>query len=155
MIELNISKRNKLNAESRWKKIQYQEEQYIKNNKNKFLNLKSRLFGYLAGDGNILIGNGISNFHHTVRFFPDHESMIQPFCKAFDKIYNKIPKVKKLQNHYLLSVDSKIVVKDIINSAKFGVLNWKVPHGLLYNKENKKEWLRAFLIVKAMLVKTT
>lgn len=119
-------------------------KKYIENNKNKYLNLKSRLFGYLAGDGNILIGNRISNFHHTVRFFPDHKSLIKPFCEAFDKVYNKKPKVKELQNHYFLYVDSKIVVQDIINSAKFGVLNWKIPHEMLYNEENKKEWLKAF-----------
>ncbi len=141
---MKFSKRNKLNVESRWRKIQEKEKKYIQYNKNKYLHLKARLFGYLAGDGNILIGNRISNFHHTVRFYPDHKSMIKPFCEAFVKVYNKLPKIKKLNTHYFLSVDSKVIVRDIIDNAKFGILNWEVPFNILINKNNKKEWLRAF-----------
>lgn len=150
---MKFSKRNKLNVESRWRKIQDKEKKYIQDNKGRYLYLKARLFGYLAGDGNILIGNKISNFHHTVRFYPDYKSMIKPFCEAFYKVYGKIPKVKRLHNHYFLHIDSKTIVLDIINSAKLGILNWEVPYEILHNKKCKKEWLRAFFDCEAYVGK--
>ena len=141
---MKISKRNRANVQSRWRKIQKKEIEYIEDNKKKYLYLKARLFGYLAGDGNILIGNKTSNFHHTVRFYPDHESILKPYCEAFIKIYKKTPKITKLKNHYFLSVDSKIIVKDIIKYGKFGVIKWNIPYKILKNKQGKIEWLRAF-----------
>ena len=150
---MKFSQINKLKAISRWRKIQEKEKKYIQDNKNEYLYLKARLFGYLAGDGNILIGNKISNFHHTMRFYPDHKSMIRPFCEAFYKVYGKIPKLKKLYNYYFLYVDSKVIVLDITNSAEFGVLNWKVPYKILNNKKSKREWLRAFFDCEAYVGK--
>jgi hypothetical protein len=150
---MKFSKRNKLNVESRWRKIQEKDKKYIQYNKNRYLHLKARLFGYLAGDGNILIGNRINNFHHTVRFYPDHKSMVEAFCEAFIKVYGKTPAIKKLHNHYFVYMDSKIIVQDIMLSAKFGTSNWQVPYKILYNKECKKEWLRAFFDCEAYVGK--
>ncbi len=150
---MNLSKINKLKAKARWRKIQEKEKKCIQNNKNKYLHLKARLLGYLAGDGNILIGNKISNFHHTIRFYPDHKSMIIPFCEAFSKVYGKTPKVKKLHNYYFVHIDSKVIVRDIINSAKLGVLNWEIPYKILDNKNCRKEWVKAFFDCEAYVSK--
>lgn len=141
---MKFSMRNKLNSISRWNKIQNKERKYIESHKDQYLHLKSRLFGFLAGDGNILIGNRRTNFHHSVRFFPDHESLIAPYCEAFLKVYNKQPKIQKLKNHYLLNIDSKVVVQDIVKDIDFGLLKWNVPRKILIKDNHKIEWLKAF-----------
>lgn len=150
---MDITNRNKLNVQSRWRKIQQVEKQYIERNAHKYPYLKARIFGYLAGDGNIYIGKTKSNQHHSARFFPDHYSLLEPFCKAFELVYGRVPLVYKSQNFYRVTIDSKIIVQDIINQANFGVKNWKVPFNLLIDKLSKQEWLRAFFDCEAYVCK--
>lgn len=137
------------NVYFRWSKTQKKEREFISKNKGKYSILKARLLGYLAGDGNILVGNGKNNFHHTVRFFPDHESMISPYCESCLKLYNKVPKIQKLKNHHYLGIDSKMMVLDLLEEAKFGVEKWEVPFSTLETEDHKKEWLKAFFDCEA------
>ena len=133
---------------SRWTKVQEEEKRIIESNKRN-LHYKSRLFGFLAGDGNVFIGKTKSNCHHTIRFFPDHDSLIGPFCESLYKVYGKIPSIKKLHNMYWIVLDSKIVVQDIIKSASFGVKNWRMPYELFADRLCEAEWLRAFFDCEA------
>ncbi|MBI2141599.1 hypothetical protein HYU16_04205 [Candidatus Woesearchaeota archaeon] len=141
---MNIATRNKLNIISRWKKIQEKEKHYIEQVGTQHIHLKARILGYLAGDGNIYIGKTIHNRHYSIRFFPDHSSLLEPFCEAFVKVYNKAPIIKQLKNKYCVTVDSKTVLFNIISSARFGVVKWEVPFAFLSNEQSKIEWLRAF-----------
>ena len=97
---MEISSINKKNVQSRWDRIQAQEQAYIIKNKENYTLERAMLMGFLAGDGNVPIGNKVSNFHHTIRFFPDHASLIEPFCNATKKIFNKVPKIKKLNGFF-------------------------------------------------------
>jgi|SRR3989344_4614321 len=146
---MDIAERNELNVESRWRKIQKAEKQHIERNVNKNAHLKARIFGYLAGDGNIYVGRTKSNKHHSARFFPDHHSLLEPFCKAFEIVYGKAPLVYKLPNFYCVTIDSKVIIQDIIKQADFGVTRWRVPFNILVNRIAKKEWLRAFFDCEA------
>ena len=139
---MNLNKRNKNNVISRWKKVHKEEEKYIKKNKSKTKHLRARLCGFLAGDGNILVAGKGKNKHNTVRFFPDHSSLIKSFEEAILKTYNRSIKIKEKKNHYFITVDSKPIVKDILSLAKFGTYDWNIPEKLATLE--KIEWLRAF-----------
>ena len=150
---MDISKRNKLNIESRWRKIQNKEKRYIERNAERYPYLKARIFGYLAGDGNIYEGKTKTNRHNSARFFPDHPSLLKPFCNAFKLVYRKRPLVYKKTNFYCVTVDSKIIIQDIIIQARFSVKRWRVPFNLLIDDFAKKEWLRAFFDCEAYICK--
>ncbi len=151
--KMDIKTRNKLNVISRWKKLQYNEQEYIECTGKHYQHLKARILGYLAGDGNIYIGKTSKNRHHSIRFFPDHSSLLKPYCEAFSKVYNKTPIIKPLSNKYCVTVDSKIVVLNMTSSASFGLFNWEVPIIFLKDKRSKKEWLRAFFDAEAYVGK--
>lgn len=142
-----IKIRNILAARSRWNKVHIKEEQYIKNHHN--IHLKARIFGYIAGDGNISIrvSQG-GKEHHDIRFFPDHESLIKVFCEAFKKVYNREPIIKTDKKFYRLRVYSKPIVLDMLKYAKFGLHKWTVP-SFLKDKKSKIEWIRAFFDAEA------
>lgn len=144
---MDFSERNRNNVISRWRKIHQKDILFI--NKNKFLNLKSRIFGFMAGDGNILLDNGSTCRHNTIRFFPDHLSMVKSFEDAMLKVYNKKPKIKKRINHFEVTLDSKPVVKDLLKYGKFGVSKWNIPPIVFNSKENEIEWLKAYFDCEA------
>ena len=76
---MSIQERNKKVAISRWKKHHENEKKNIKDIKH----LKARILGYLAGDGNISVRNiNGKELHHTIKFFPNHLSLIVPFNEA-------------------------------------------------------------------------
>jgi len=143
---------NKLIAISRWKKVHENEERFIKSNSIHNNYLKMRLLGYLAGDGYVSVREDKTGPHYGIKFFPDHESLIKPFIEASQKAYNKTPIVKKLKNHYMLSVYSKSMVLDILKEGDLRSLAWRLPKKF-NNKEGKKEWLRAFFDSEASVVK--
>jgi len=145
----DISTRNRLRINNYWQTIQSKEKNYLIKYSDKYKYLKARIFGYLAGDGNVYVGNTEKNKNFTVRFFPDHKSLIEPYVEAFISVYNKNPKVKKLNNYYSLRVDSKIIVEDILKTSQFGVNKWEVPKFVLNDDDCKVEWLRAFFDAEA------
>lgn len=147
------SKSNKLIAISRWRKILDKEKEFISKNSVKNKYLKARLLGYLAGDGNVSIRrDNKGTIHHEIRFFPDHESLIRPFVEAFEKVYNKTPVLKKLKNHYILRIYSKVSVLDILKSGDLSTLSWSIPLDII-DKQSKKEWLSAFFDSEAYVGK--
>jgi intein/homing endonuclease len=146
---MNLAKRNRNNAISRWQKIHSQEQKYIDENKDKTKHLKARLLGYIAGDGNILVSGKGKCTHNTLRFYPDHESLIPPFEEAIIKAYNKKLKIRRYSNYFYIWIDSKPLVNDILSFSKLGTLDWELPKKLLKNNKNKIEWLRAFFDAEA------
>jgi len=139
---MNLSERNKINILCRWKKQHEKELNWIKSQKNTDF-LKARICGYLAGDGNISIRKEKSSTktHYEIRFFPDHASLIKPYMNAFEKTYNKTPSIFKENNHYVLRINSKIVVYDLLSLCSFGLKSWSIP--TFDSKKCKIEWLRA------------
>ena len=150
---MNMTNRNRLNVASRWDKIQQKEKEYLMLNGSKYMYLKARLFGFIAGDGNITLDDKLRNRHNTIKFFHDHHSLLQPFSEALLKVYNKVPHIKKFDKYYYLTADSKVAVQDMVNTAEFGVKKWRVPYKILIDKECKKEWLRAFFDCEAYVGK--
>ena len=109
---------------------------------NDFPHLKSRILGYLAGDGSILTGKNIGR--NVIKFFPDDESIIDSYKEAFLKVYDKEPKIFPLKNFYCLVVYSKPISRDLLNCGELSTSNWNIPNFVLNSNENKVEWLRAF-----------
>jgi len=145
---MNRSQHNKLVAISRWKKVQEKETDFVRKNSVQNRHLKMRLLGYLAGDGYVAARK--DGVHHMIRFFPDHESLIKPFAEASQIVYNKNPTIKKLKNHYQLSIYSKVAVLDLLEGGDLRSLAWRVPD--FNNKQEKVEWLRAFFDSEASVV---
>lgn len=144
---------NKLVAISRWRKIQEREKKFIRKNSISNNYLKMRLLGYLAGDGYVSVREDRTGIHHEIKFFPDHKSLIKPFVEASQKVYNKTPIVKKLKNHYMLRVYSKVMVLDILKEGDLRSHVWELPKNF-NNKEEKREWLRAFFDSEASVTKS-
>lgn len=148
---MNISERNKQNIKVRWEKIHQKDIDYIK--QNKFLELKSRICGFIAGDGNILVSNGTTCTHNTLRFFPDHISMVNAFEEAMIKLYNRKPKIKDKGTYFWVTLDSKPIVHDLLKIGKFGKLKWAIPKLVFKSYKNKIEWLRSFFDCEAHIHK--
>ncbi len=146
---MSLAERNKKNIISRWRKAHLQDREYIRENGNKNLHLKSRLLGYIAGDGNILVSGKGKCTHNTLRFYPDHESLITPYEEAIKTIYNKKSKIKKEKNYYSLTIDSKPLIEDITSICYLDTHNWKIPNFVLKEKINQIEWIKAFFDAEA------
>ncbi len=142
----NFSIRNRKAAISRWNKIKQRISANLASmNKRQYVKYKSRLMGFLSGDGGVYVRkekNG--RLHHDIVFFPDHKSMVPLFVEAFKLLYLKKPKTKIMKNFYQVRVQSKNACDDLLKDGKFKTLEWNVPREFLFNKESKAEWLRAF-----------
>ena len=139
LLTMNINERNRNNVISRWEKIHSLERKNI-NFDSKYL---SRLCGFLAGDG-CLTGS-----RKSIRFFPDDESLIEPYIEAMKIIYNKEPKTKIKLNHFELSITSKVIFEDLSRISTFGMKKWGVPFNLFNSESDMIEWLRAFFDAEA------
>ncbi len=138
---MDFSERNKKVAIARWKNFHKKQLEYLNNSKN---HLRARLFGFIAGDGNI----NLRKNHPYIRCYPDHESLLSGLVKTFEQVYGVKPRVKKLNNYFVASVYSKIAVNDFLNSGIFGTYKWKLPNNLV-DSLSKKEWLRSFFDAEA------
>jgi len=150
---MDVSERNRNNVLIRWNRKHKADVDYIKNQENRFSDLKSRICAFLAGDGNILSDNGLTCRHNTIRFFPDHISLVKSFEEALLKVYNKRPKIIKKNNYFFITLDSKPVVLDLLSYCNFGKMNWKIPSFVFNSTKNKIEWLRAFFDCEAYVHK--
>jgi intein/homing endonuclease len=141
---MNIRERNRKVAISRWSKVHDLEKKILeKNSKNNFL--KARLCGFLAGDGSLMVRRDNNNdLHYVLRFFPDHESIIESFIECLENVYGKTPITKRNYNHDGIVCYSKTVVEDLMSVGKFGITNWRVPFKILKDDKSKIEWLKAF-----------
>ncbi len=127
------------NVSVRWEKRYSLEKSLISTNRDD-IKYKARLCGYLAGDGRIFYKE---DYHHyAISFYPDHESIVRSYMDAFQRFYNKKPSVKKLNNFFYVSCNSKAIFYDLINTIDFGVRKWRAPYKILYNEINTAEWLR-------------
>jgi len=108
----------------------------------------------LAGDGHVAIRREpiSGKVHHSIRFYPDHASLIGPFQSAFIQVYNKPLRLIRHKNFYELRTDSKVIVNDLMSFSEFGISTWKVP-GIKDNK-SKKEWVRAFFDAEGYVCKS-
>jgi intein/homing endonuclease len=143
-----LSKRNKKVAISRWEREHNKCYNYIKSisKTKKFKILKSRLLGFLAGDGCVHISKekNKTTTHHVVSFYPDHMSMIKPYVETLNYLYKKNPRIKNEGNYYSIWIYSKPACIDLLKTCKLGTLKWNVPFEFFDSIQTKKEWLRAF-----------
>lgn len=138
---MNLRERNLKNVISRWKKQHEKELSWIKSHDNTDI-FRARICGYLAGDGSVSIRKEINGkAHNEIRFFPDHESLIRPYLDAFERAYNKTPKILKKKNFYEIRINSKIVVYDLLKLCTFGLTSWTIPN--FDSLKCKIEWLRS------------
>lgn len=145
----NFSKRNRNIVVFRWKKEEQKYNLHLKKilKSKTYKIFKSRLLGFLAGDGSVSIRREKkkkTSVHHDISFYPDHHSMIGPFIEAFTYLYLKKPTVKNMKNHYSVRVSSKQACLDLLRTSNFGTLYWQVPLNFLNLTKYKIEWLRAF-----------
>ena len=135
-----IQERNRNNIISRWDKIHRIERgKIIHDSKH-----KSRICGFLAGDGNILM-----NGRYWLRLFPDDESLISPLLDSFSKVYDKKLTIKDHGKFYTLSLHSKVVCEDLNNYCKFGTYCWNIPFNLFESDKDVSEWLKSFFDAEA------
>ena len=164
MINMAFNKNKKLSeigkkgAIIRWNKEQNKSKNHLKkiSKSNKYVVLKARLLGFLAGDGNIDIRyekNVKKKKHHDISFYPDHNSMIGPYIEAFTYLYLKKPTIRKKKNYYSVRISSKTACLDLIKTADFGIYKWRVPYHFLDTKESRIEWLKAFFDCEASVSK--
>ncbi|HDQ59877.1 MAG TPA: hypothetical protein ENN30_01640 [Candidatus Woesearchaeota archaeon] len=156
-------KAGKLGAEARWKghtkkqktKERKQHPVPPKNQENSLL--RSRLCGYLSGDGGVYIRKEKHRkaTHYDISFYPDHESLIPPFVDAFENLYGKKPKVKCLGNYYSVHVCSKLACEDLVSITSFGTLSWVAPHKILDSVDAKREWLKTYFDSEAHVSKNS
>ena len=141
---MSVSKRNHNIVLARWRTVYEKERFYIEHSRLSTAHLKARICGYLAGDGNVAVRRerDPSKVHHTIRFYPDHKSLIRPFNEAFFKVYNKKLKVTDYGSFFYLRGDSKAVVEDLLSFCSFGINGWRTPKPM--DRKSKAEWLRAF-----------
>ena len=138
---MNFRERNLKNVISRWKRQHEKELSWIKSHSNTDI-FRARICGYLAGDGGVSIRKETTGkVHNEIRFFPDHESLIEPYLEAFEKAYNKVPKTLKKKNFYEIRINSKIIVYDLLKLCTFGLNSWTIP--IFSNPKCKIEWLRS------------
>jgi len=153
---MDLSELNRMKIKARWKKVHDTEMAYQKVHIPKNLHLKSRIHGYLCGDGCVSCRDERENgkMHYDLRFYPDHESMILPFVEAFRRVYGKTPSVKIRRNHFCVMITSITAVKDLLREGSFFSTEWSVPDWIMTNKEYAREWLRAFFDSEAYAGKT-
>jgi hypothetical protein len=149
---MNLSERNKKVAISRWSKLHKLETDTI-SNKTEHLILKSKICGFLAGDGSVQIRKEKSFYHYQIDFFPDDEFMLQNYLMAIKKIYKKTPLVRRRDNVYVVRITSKVIVTDLKKITSFGLRNWTLPESLFNTKGTKEAWLRAFFSAEAYVDK--
>jgi len=152
MTQTKISQRNQKVAINRWKTIHTKEIDRLKNIENvpKYKLLKSKLMGYLVGDGGVYIRlEKRGNVHCSISFYPDDELMLNTFISAFNEYYNKIPTIKNLDTYYTVRCESKVIVEDLMKTAKYDALNWTIPLDYLETEEMIIEWIRAYFDCEA------
>lgn len=141
---MGINERNRKNIISRWNKVHKKQIEWLSSVKNAD-ELRSLILGYLAGDGHIAIRkeNNTDKMHYDLGFYPDHESLIEPFISAFKKLYNKTLNAKKRKNFFEIRITSKVIVNDLLSLGALGTHSWRVPK--LKNNKCKINWLKGML----------
>jgi len=145
---MNISKRNKKVAISRWKKKHSEERNNIRHDKEALL-LKASICGFLAGDGSVQRRKEKNFYHHQIDFFPDDKKMMNTYIKQIESVYNKTPSIREHKGFYSVRFTSKVIYDDIIQFSNFGLKNWNFPESLFNITGAKENWLRSFFSAEA------
>ncbi len=150
-----LSEINRLKVINRWKKVHSKELAYIQKNENAALHLKARIFGYLAGDGHVGLRKERKSgkMHGDIAFYPDHKSMIEPFCYAFRKVYGKKAHIRDLGRYYCVRFNSVVCAKSLLDSGSFSTYSWSVPDWIYESREYSREWIRGFFDSEACVGK--
>jgi len=106
---------------------------------------KSRLCGFLAADGSVIIRKeaGTNRFHYDVQFYPDHYTLVKLYEEAFKAVYGKELNIKQKHNFFFVRASSKFAAQNLASLANFNSKNWTIPK-FLKTKELKKVWLKAY-----------
>jgi len=150
---MNISKRNKKVAISRWNAIHTKEKEKIPKDTNSLL-IKAAICGFLAGDGSVQKRKEKNYYHHQIDFFPDDKIMMHTYMAQIKLLYGKTPSIRKKNKFYSVRISSKTIYEDLINYANFGLKNWTLPHNLFKLKGTKQNWLRGFFSAEAYVNKS-
>ena len=151
---MNRSVQNKNVAIARWQNIYARETLRIHENTAKNPELKARLIGYLMGDGSVTVrkeANG--TIHYQMGFYPDDPEMRKSFLRAFTKIYDRKPRVRRLQGHYSVRIESKPIVCDLLSYGSFRSLEWKISRQITESTSSTVEFLRAIFDSEAYVGK--
>ncbi len=130
------------------KKLSILENNLKKKKSAKYLELKARVCGYLAGDGSIFKRRNASlnSFRYDIAFYPDNLEMAESFNQAFYKLYDRRFKIRKhkFKKYYKLKGCHQVAYFDLTKITKFGTHDWRVPFDFLKTNPMKVEWLKAF-----------
>ncbi|MCX6742287.1 MAG: hypothetical protein NTX24_03895 [Candidatus Pacearchaeota archaeon] len=140
---MDLSKRNRKVAISRWKKVIDKEKREISSDKKTTI-LKASICGFLAGDGSVQARDMGNYIKYQIDFFPDDEIMLERYMNDIKEVYDKTPSIKKRGKMFIVRISSKTIGEDILQETKFGLKTWKVPNKLFIYAEAKKSWLKAF-----------
>lgn len=146
---MNISKRNKKVALSRWSKIHSKEVAKILNTEEGLI-LKSKICGFLAGDGSVQVRKDKKGFYHyQLDFFADDEIMKQTYINLISTVYNKMPSCVIRDNCIHARLTSKTIVQDLIKLADFSTKKWTLPYSLFHINGTIEKWLNGFFSAEA------
>lgn len=143
---MDLSERNRKVAIKRWRNQHAPILKHLESmEKRKYLLLKSRIHGFISGDGSVSLKRaGSNNPHYDIRFYPDDTNMLKVYLETFEKLYLKKPAVREMKNFWQVHATSKIACQDILSSGPIGTMSWKIPEWVCDDLELSSEWLRAF-----------
>lgn len=90
------------------------------------------------------------SFHRTVlkeriEFTNTNVKLLKHFQNLVNKVYNYLPKCRKILSCYKIAIIKKDVMNDILKYTDFGHLKWKVPKEVIKgNKLVKSAFVRGF-----------
>ena len=109
--------------------------------------LKSRLCGFLVGDGSVFIRKEkkTGKVHHELRFYPDNLVLAKIFLETFDKVYGRKCGLRSESNgkYFMIYINCKNAILDLLSLSKFKSTKWTLPKNMK-SREAKVEWLRAY-----------
>ena len=151
---MHPNRNNKLVAKNRWKNVRKKIRKYISENSEKTKVNKSRILGYLAGDGSVFRYIDRNNEEYFgISFFPDNLCVAKTYVDDMSKVYGVVLKIKEEKNHYNISIKNRVIYKELMSIGSYGNLDWKVPFKFLDTEQMKKEWLRSFFDCEAYVGK--
>ena len=113
--------RNKLIAQNRWKNVRKKIRKYISENSEKTKVNKSRILGYLAGDGSVFRYIDRNNEEYFgISFFPDNLCVAKTYVDDMSKVYGVVLKIKEEKNHYNISIKNRVIYKELMSIGSYG-----------------------------------
>jgi len=121
-------------------------------NKRNFL--KSSIIGFLQGDGFVAIRREKTGIvHYDLAFYPDDFYVACLFVYRYELLFGKELKIRFDKNFYKIRTSQKSAVFDLLASAKFRSLEWRIPEYIADKDVEKREWIRALFDCEAYVGK--